>query len=501
MTIGVTRTGQNPQATASNSVASDAREALAGARAASGAKFHQLLASAGTTRDLPRAATTPLAKAPTRRELPPQRRERLDDVVSRSTKSPMAEHSDTPRARVDEAGSEKAPQRKPDAQSRDGRDAVDERTQVADARPAEGDAKTATRTDNVGDEPRDEATEQAPDESALATAHAAQAALLNTTTSSPALKEVTLAAIPLGAAAHAKGPEADVHAKGPEADVHAKGPEADVHAKGALGGGKHVASREAEREPEPTQSIEARLESARLQDAVRPSENKEGASQFAVKRATDASAAPGTKTNTVAGANTETSTVAGARAASATTGAANTNAKATSTSAGAAAPNVAGVGRTTATRTGVANTRVEHGETPERQLEQLMRGRRQEAATSAVNQMTLRQGAEGTVDLGELGTVSVSARTVMGEVDIEVRAEHGDTVSMLQSTSAILEAELRKESIDVRQLGIDKDERDPRHPQRENRGDHATDEEAKRDNRKRQSDVESDFESSVQFVL
>ncbi len=492
MTIGVTRTGQNPQATASNSVASDAREALAGARAASGAKFHQLLASAGTTRDLPRAATTPLAKAPTRRELPPQRRERLDDVVSRSTKSPMAEHSDTPRARVDEAGSEKAPQRKPDAQSRDGRDAVDERTQVADARPAEGDAKTATRTDNVGDEPRDEATEQAPDESALATAHAAQAALLNTTTSSPALKEVTLAAIPLGAAAHAKGPEADVHAKGPEADVHAKG---------ALGGGKHVASREAEREPEPTQSIEARLESARLQDAVRPSENKEGASQFAVKRATDASAAPGTKTNTVAGANTETSTVAGARAASATTGAANTNAKATSTSAGAAAPNVAGVGRTTTTRTGVANTRVEHGETPERQLEQLMRGRRQEAATSAVNQMTLRQGAEGTVDLGELGTVSVSARTVMGEVDIEVRAEHGDTVSMLQSTSAILEAELRKESIDVRQLGIDKEERDPRHPQRENRGDHATDEEAKRDNRKRQSDVESDFESSVQFVL
>ena len=292
-----------------------------------------------------------------------------------------------------------------------------------------------------------------------------------------------------------------MHAKGPEADVHAKGPEADVHAKGALGGGKHVASREAEREPEPTQSIEARLESARLQDAVRPSENKEGASQFAVKRATDASAAPGTKTNTVAGANTETSTVAGARAASATTGAANTNAKATSTSAGAAAPNVAGVGRTTTTRTGVANTRVEHGETPERQLEQLMRGRRQEAATSAVNQMTLRQGAEGTVDLGELGTVSVSARTVMGEVDIEVRAEHGDTVSMLQSTSAILEAELRKESIDVRQLGIDKEERDPRHPQRENRGDHATDEEAKRDNRKRQSDVESDFESSVQFVL
>ena len=483
MTIGVTRTGQNPQATASNSVASDAREALAGARAASGAKFHQLLASAGTTRDLPRAATTPLAKAPTRRELPPQRRERLDDVVSRSTKSPMAEHSDTPRARVDEAGSEKATQRKPDAQSRDGRDAVDERTQVADARPAEGDAKTATRTDNVGDEPRDEAPEQAPDESALATAHAAQAALLNTTTSSPALKEVTLAAIPLGAAAHAKGPEAD------------------VHAKGALGGGKHVASREAEREPEPTQSIEARLESARLQDAVRPSENKEGASQFAVKRGTDASAVPGTKTNTVAGANTETSTVAGARAASATTGAANTNAKATSTSAGAAAPNVAGVGRTTATRTGVANTRVEHGETPERQLEQLMRSRRQEAATSAVNQMTLRQGAEGTVDLGELGTVSVSARTVMGEVDIEVRAEHGDTVSMLQSTSAILEAELRKESIDVRQLGIDKEERDPRHPQRENRGDHATDEEAKRDNRKRQSDVESDFESSVQFVL
>jgi hypothetical protein len=136
-----------------------------------------------------------------------------------------------------------------------------------------------------------------------------------------------------------------------------------------------------------------------------------------------------------------------------------------------------------------------------REFASLVRERRQEAATSAVNRMTLRQGAEGQVDLGELGRVTVRATTENGEVDVTLRADDEDTVAMLQSTSAVLESELRRESVEVRHLGVEREHRRP------------TDEEARRHGRDRSArpdepampeadpGFEADLERSVRFVL
>lgn len=137
----------------------------------------------------------------------------------------------------------------------------------------------------------------------------------------------------------------------------------------------------------------------------------------------------------------------------------------------------------------------------ERELEHVMRERRQDAATSAVNHMTLRQGAEGKIDLGELGTVSVSARTVMGEVDIDIRATQSDTAAMLQSTSAFLEAELRKDAVDVRQIEIDSEGKDSREPGGENRQKDTENERGKGAREEAAREFEPDLESSVRFVL
>jgi hypothetical protein len=175
--------------------------------------------------------------------------------------------------------------------------------------------------------------------------------------------------------------------------------------------------------------------------------------------------------------------------------------KASPGQAAAGTPHALGIARTLASRPATGNVRLAGADSAAHELEQLARARRQDAATSAVNQMTLRQGAQGVIDLGELGTVSVSARAIAGEVDIDIRAQNGDTTAILHSASGLLEAELRKDAIDVRQLGIEKEERDNGDKGRRHRDDRHPEERPTRENHEHASDFEADFESSVRFVL
>ncbi|MBM4376311.1 MAG: flagellar hook-length control protein FliK [Deltaproteobacteria bacterium] len=115
--------------------------------------------------------------------------------------------------------------------------------------------------------------------------------------------------------------------------------------------------------------------------------------------------------------------------------------------------------------------------------------------------MTLRHGAEGHIDLGELGHVTVRATSHNGEIDVTIRADHEDAVAMLQTTSALLEGELRRESLEIRHLGVERERRT------------RTDEDGARRERERQAPrqdeaapeaeqgFESDLERSVRIVL
>lgn len=127
---------------------------------------------------------------------------------------------------------------------------------------------------------------------------------------------------------------------------------------------------------------------------------------------------------------------------------------------GPAQQNIDGLGRRDATQH--LGPKVESGDSAREALEQhardLQRARRQGAATQAVNRMTLRNGASGEIDLPQLGRVSVAARTMNGEVDVQLRAQDGTTLSVLQSVSAELERELRSNSVDLRDLDIDKED-------------------------------------------
>ena len=115
--------------------------------------------------------------------------------------------------------------------------------------------------------------------------------------------------------------------------------------------------------------------------------------------------------------------------------------------------------------------------------------------------MTLRQAAEGRIDLGELGKVTVSASTHLGEVDVTIRAEQDDTLALLHSASGLIEGELRREAVDVRHLGIERDgRRDPREdtPRRQDQRDDRHGHEAPRD---AAPGFEGELEQTVRFVL
>jgi hypothetical protein len=124
------------------------------------------------------------------------------------------------------------------------------------------------------------------------------------------------------------------------------------------------------------------------------------------------------------------------------------------------APLAPGAVRATA-KPSLEAARLARAEKVEKQLEQMMRTRRQDAVDTAVNRMTLRQGAQGSIDIPELGTVRVAARMRAGEVDVDLRAQRPDTVTVLQSAGAALEAELRHSAVNVRHVDIDREEREP----------------------------------------
>jgi hypothetical protein len=136
-----------------------------------------------------------------------------------------------------------------------------------------------------------------------------------------------------------------------------------------------------------------------------------------------------------------------------------------------------------------------------RELETLVRARRQEAATSAVNHLTLRHGAEGRVDLDELGTVTVSARSDGGEIDVSIRASNEDTAALLQSTSAFLEGDLRRDSLEIRHLSVEHERQERRDGEGAGRDHRARDEASDEPTDPVPPPAEDDFESSVRFVL
>jgi len=85
------------------------------------------------------------------------------------------------------------------------------------------------------------------------------------------------------------------------------------------------------------------------------------------------------------------------------------------------------------------------------------RALRQAAATSAVNRMTLRHGAQAELVDPHLGRIAVQATVRRGEVDVDVRAQAVETVSMLRSAGHQLENHLRNSSIELGNLNIDHD--------------------------------------------
>ncbi len=107
-----------------------------------------------------------------------------------------------------------------------------------------------------------------------------------------------------------------------------------------------------------------------------------------------------------------------------------------------------------ATAAAATDLRAARGGEVMRQLDEMMRARRQDAAASAVNHMTLRNGVEGSVELAGLGRVHVAAHTQAGEVDVELRAQPGDGAAVLYGASAALEAELRNSGVNLRNLSV-----------------------------------------------
>jgi len=93
----------------------------------------------------------------------------------------------------------------------------------------------------------------------------------------------------------------------------------------------------------------------------------------------------------------------------------------------------------------------------QQRLEQMLRARRQQAATKAVNRMTLRNTASMQVELAGLGRIRVDARSRAGEVEVGVRASDAATVAVLQSLTGAMEQDLRTSSIDLAHLEVSED--------------------------------------------
>lgn len=84
--------------------------------------------------------------------------------------------------------------------------------------------------------------------------------------------------------------------------------------------------------------------------------------------------------------------------------------------------------------------------------------RRQNAAVAAVNQMTLRRGAEVEVDLPELGKIHIDAKMRGGEVDVRVIAHQIATQQILHNAGQDMQDSLRNAHVPLGEMLIGGDE-------------------------------------------
>jgi len=86
---------------------------------------------------------------------------------------------------------------------------------------------------------------------------------------------------------------------------------------------------------------------------------------------------------------------------------------------------------------------------------------RQEAATNAVNQMTLRRAADGELDIPELGRVRINAQSNAGEVNVRISADRPETQALVagHTDAMILDAKTAAITIsEIRVIGDSKSE-------------------------------------------
>ncbi|MEO8875809.1 MAG: hypothetical protein ABI461_09500 [Polyangiaceae bacterium] len=84
---------------------------------------------------------------------------------------------------------------------------------------------------------------------------------------------------------------------------------------------------------------------------------------------------------------------------------------------------------------------------------------RQEAATAAVNQMTLRRAADGELDIPELGRVRVDASTRDGEVDVRIAATRPSTQILVANHLHEIVLDAKSAAIPVGDVRVDADTR------------------------------------------
>ncbi len=89
---------------------------------------------------------------------------------------------------------------------------------------------------------------------------------------------------------------------------------------------------------------------------------------------------------------------------------------------------------------------------------------RQRAATSALNQLTVRNGTHGRVEVPELGTIHVEARQVAGAIAIDVRTERAATAETIQHAHASLMSAVRQGEVPVWKIDVEHDGAANLHP-------------------------------------
>lgn len=80
---------------------------------------------------------------------------------------------------------------------------------------------------------------------------------------------------------------------------------------------------------------------------------------------------------------------------------------------------------------------------------------RQEAATQAVNQLTLKKAAGGELDIPELGKVKVGAETIGAAVDVRIQADRQETRTLVASHAREIALDARSAAIPVNGVRVE----------------------------------------------